>query len=427
MGNVVRGTFADGSSGNVLPASQELEASIDRWLCESENEARLVEVWALVSPSIEKWYLSPTVLGKAINAGSHLHRVLSGGGGWGNRQGLLALDLATDFHDTCELPSTDISETVDPEVEKRRNLGQIVSPGDTVQFYVRLEHLSGVSSFAAPAIQNLRNKSYEFNRLTSIVFGTVPSTIDAMPAPSTTEVDHNGYSPCIYAWGHFGMLSEQGISLTTTAADGQRSQTKIDVPHSMISLSGQGYLTSIQQCRHPTCTLAFRGDDSKLQSTEVASTVPKKGLKTGRLGEDPVTSAPRPMSEYMEIAQMASETRNPAQGQTLQQTPTALPLRQYKFPTVVSSRQDFQMESRAGQGDISGQDHVGKQDIVSIRRVGASRHVKLIRRNIRAFEHLFKPQPGSSLCRQSLLRKHVYVQLLHSAQNDAHAFQKTVD
>lgn len=239
MGNVIRGLYTEGSSGTVIPASRELEPRIDQWISELGVENQTVEVWALIHPNTNQSSNVPSeenrIVRESVRNGSHLHKVLSGGGGWGNRQGLLALDPELDFDDAPELSSIDVHEIIEPEAEKRRNLGQIVNLGDIVQFFVR----NPQAPFAWPSPkQNTRDESCEFSELASIVFGTLPSTVDQMPLPEGTIVDESKFSPCIYAWGHFGMLSEQGMSLTTTMTNGQSSQTKIDVPYTKLSMEG---------------------------------------------------------------------------------------------------------------------------------------------------------------------------------------------
>ncbi|KAL9604018.1 MAG: hypothetical protein Q9219_000780 [cf. Caloplaca sp. 3 TL-2023] len=233
MGNVVRTFFADGSSGKVIPASQELEASVDQWISKGGVEAQLVEVWALISPKTDLPRNESLIVGEAIIAGSHLHKVLSGGGGWGNRQGLLALDPELDFDDAPEFSASDLTENADPETEKRTKLGQIVNPGDTVQFFMRHPKASSTSA----STSNGKSYSHDFPKSTSVVFGTIPSTLDAMPVTSTAVVDDSEELSCTYVQGHFGMLSEQGISLSTTIADGRDLRTKIDVPHTAVSLA----------------------------------------------------------------------------------------------------------------------------------------------------------------------------------------------
>ncbi|KAL8917284.1 MAG: hypothetical protein Q9208_008060 [Pyrenodesmia sp. 3 TL-2023] len=225
MGNVIRGLFANGSSGIVIPASQELEAAVDRWISSHEAKEQAVAVWALISPagtvgpSDKPSSTDISQLLGLLNTGSTLHRVLSGGGGWGNRQGLLALDPELDFNEVSEFSASSESEDEDPEAERRRNLSQIVSPGDTVEFFM---------------CRNAKGISYDHSTKYPFSFGTTPSTVDEIPSPETLTAGQSERSPCIYL-PTFGMLSEEGMSLTTVLGDGQRLQTKIDAPFARLS------------------------------------------------------------------------------------------------------------------------------------------------------------------------------------------------
>jgi hypothetical protein len=164
LGNIVREIECDEGS---VPASKELEEVIPRLL--AAREARGLEelrgglsVWALVMPR-EMNYEADTDLellrnpeavlaadfGKPevevdlnwlLEQGGRLHRVMSGGGGWGAKQGLLCLD-----------PERSLSQTDEEDVESferdllnelfpgRRGGGRgasVVGKGNRVMFFV---------------------------------------------------------------------------------------------------------------------------------------------------------------------------------------------------------------------------------------------------------------------------------------------------
>lgn len=302
MGNVIRSLFAYGSSGEVMPASKELEAAVNQWISEHGIEARSLDVWALITSNNTHLHHRSSKLDYFIDSGSHLHKVLSGGGGWGSRQGLLALDPELDLDVAIESRSTDSPENADPEVERRRNLGQIVNHGDTVEFFVRA---LGVSSFRTPPTQTTRGNAYEFTNLSSVVFGTTPSTVDVMPAPTTAMVGESRFSPCIYAWGHFGMLSEQGMSLTTITPTGQRIQTKIDVPHAQVSLATSGQIPRTKRI------------NVEVDSDNMQSNIP---FQTDNSNMDLGSSAPPPTSEYLLDTQTRSKLQHQDGGRMIQET-----------------------------------------------------------------------------------------------------------
>ncbi|KAL8709598.1 MAG: hypothetical protein Q9220_005690 [cf. Caloplaca sp. 1 TL-2023] len=244
MGNVVRQVYTDDSSEGAVPASKELEGAVVKWIADQGLEMQTVEVWALVIPQTIQLAEAPSMVGTLIDGGSHLHKVLSGGGGWGKKQGLLALDPESEFNINQETKSHEDLLHEAPEVERSRNLGQIISPGDNIQFFVRS---SKAASPGGPETSRSMGSSYVFNNDTSFVFGTTPSSIDSMTIPKDLEMDDVASSPCIVSQRHFGMLSEQGMSLTTVNADGQTLQTKIDVPYATISSGVSDRLPPMQR------------------------------------------------------------------------------------------------------------------------------------------------------------------------------------
>ncbi|PHH62487.1 hypothetical protein CDD82_2001 [Ophiocordyceps australis] len=108
MGNIVRQVDID---GRAEPASQELEAVVHDML-KHASRPHPVAIWALLTrPEHEAQKTAPepdaslptrpqasamrrwcAYIEQALCAGGRLHGVLSGGGGWGAKRGLLALD-----------------------------------------------------------------------------------------------------------------------------------------------------------------------------------------------------------------------------------------------------------------------------------------------------------------------------------------------
>jgi len=122
------------------------------------------------------------------------------------------------------------------EQEQKAALGQIVKPGDFVQFFI--------------SCGSQERKSYSANCRPLIVLGTVPSTIDALhhdPMPRPVEYDCDRFE---IIQNQFGALSELGIghriiesvsfnnkteNLNSDSPIAQ--QTKIDVPFSVSYIS----------------------------------------------------------------------------------------------------------------------------------------------------------------------------------------------
>ncbi|KAL9012064.1 MAG: hypothetical protein Q9173_003144 [Seirophora scorigena] len=246
MGNVIRSLHAVGSSGKSVPASRELEAAINEWISEHGTGTRLMDVWALIEPHSGQLRSNASEIQDAIKAGSRLHKLTGGGGGWGNRQGLLTIDPEMDF----DVLSSELSPDLEPDsgysaTEGYRGLNQVVSPGNIVEFFVRKP------SSVEPVTPHAEDSSWELSQPNSFTFGTTPSTIDLLPTLNTKAEEQSVNSPCIYAWGHFGMFSERGMSLSTHSVDGQIQRTKIDVPYSSVSLGAQKRLPATVRHHFP--------------------------------------------------------------------------------------------------------------------------------------------------------------------------------
>ncbi|KAL8733303.1 MAG: hypothetical protein Q9181_003626 [Wetmoreana brouardii] len=251
MGNIIRQFYVYDSSGqvseNVQPASRELEAAVTDILSNRGAETRRVDVWAQVTPHTSQSIPPGTTSnpGRSILTGSTFHKVLSGGGGWGNKQGLLALDPERDFDVTPELSPIEGFDYEDTEADRRRNSGQIINPGDSVKFFIATSEVSSPKkSSAAKAC----GASWEIvPERSSFVFGTLPSAIDAMPASDLTAADESGPRSCIYIPGHFGMLSEAGMSFGAAKLNGKSIQSKIDIPYTKILCGASSVLPKFKR------------------------------------------------------------------------------------------------------------------------------------------------------------------------------------
>ncbi|KAI9764221.1 MAG: hypothetical protein M1840_008611 [Geoglossum simile] len=236
----------------VVPASQELESAVQAYFERQSLEPHKVTIWALVTPQEhisreylgvyedntarnEHWLLSekPHRLGRPIQMKFRdcLHRVLSGGGGWGKKQGLLALDPEISCRERGGRPSE--LETGE-EHGRQVALSEIAKPGDFVQFFI--QH---------PMPNPMQDGSDVRFPQSAIVFGSVPSSIDEIP-----DEDFNPPPQCQgqleVIKDQFGALSEHGIvhqrvSSAISKCDGRGpqlrqpdfiEQTKIDVPYS---------------------------------------------------------------------------------------------------------------------------------------------------------------------------------------------------
>ncbi|KAH0558522.1 hypothetical protein GP486_004822 [Trichoglossum hirsutum] len=270
VGNIIRHIALDpiqtqeanGSEGEgvdmpatTIPASQELESAVQAYFKRHGLQLRQVGIWALIMPQehssgdwagyhrvsgdsitrkdLRQWFDKAYELGQPIRmkARDRLHRVLSGGGGWGKKQGLLALDPEV----TCETREDMLSELGTGERdEEPTTLGEIVKPGDFVQFFIHEPHLQ-----PSPYQEDLKFPD------STIMFGSIPSSIDAVSDELLKPpLERHGRLEVIE--DQFGALSEHGIGHKLvdyalseageyepqSPLSGPVAQTKVDVPFS---------------------------------------------------------------------------------------------------------------------------------------------------------------------------------------------------
>ena len=165
---------------------------------------------------------------------------MSGGGGWGSKQGLLSLDPQRSYTDNGEA-KFDFSNGL-LEEQQASVLTCMAQPGAYIQFFVadssKTNHRERL-----PEPANLSNVDL-FQK--SLVIGTVPSTIDDVPkSQQSSEQGVSGAksSSIMARLGHFGFVSESGMFLSHTEVDSSHSDeqdeiispdinTKIDLPYS---------------------------------------------------------------------------------------------------------------------------------------------------------------------------------------------------
>ncbi|EED14386.1 conserved hypothetical protein [Talaromyces stipitatus ATCC 10500] len=244
MGNILRqvskSTTDDGMSAGI-PASSELEKELPRYVNERGIPHQRVAVWALVEPSTSSMTNTSDrdVQGLLIK-GSKLHRVVSGGGGWGKKQGLLSLDPEVSFGGAnrlsreASLDQTFASSTETPAAatdfpdfleglgleENISSLSQVAPPGDYIQFFVTSESDNTIPS-------RIKSKP----RTLTYSFG-----VDA--PDESTETSPTASGDITVLQNHFGAVSESAISYSRKDLSGEaQCETKISVPGSRINLS----------------------------------------------------------------------------------------------------------------------------------------------------------------------------------------------
>ncbi|CAD6503875.1 BgTH12-05619 [Blumeria graminis f. sp. triticale] len=210
LGNIVRRLTIEGASA--VPASQELEKAVME-TNKTPTKNRDNNVWAMIMPpgmtrQKDKIRNDHSHIKDLIMRGAKMYRVLSGGGGWGNKEGLLALDPETSFEGQ-HVAGINLSDDDMKYPEKYTDaLANIAQEGALIQFYHMISRQpSGITQ-------------HRCTTENQIVIGSVSSTVDDMVSASDPGTS--------FIAGHFGCVSESGIFFQSA----ENSSTKIDVPHS---------------------------------------------------------------------------------------------------------------------------------------------------------------------------------------------------
>lgn len=262
MGNIIRrlssspGIVPNDSEKEAILASQELELAVTAYHKSRNLSPRPVSVWALVIPADsfsggqsmaadalrltdlpKTWTkdlsdavtsINPSLL-DLIRHGARLHKVLSGGGGWGKKAGLLSLDPDTGYakHETpMTFDMLMASKSSDPE-----ELRSIVNKGDFIQFFI--SPTASNEDVPAQSLEGSLSSVHRDASTRSAEFGTIPSTIDDIPSTQTAGTQTKD-TVKVYE-NHFGALSERGIAMFYGGDDKSpvlpsEPATKVDVP-----------------------------------------------------------------------------------------------------------------------------------------------------------------------------------------------------
>ncbi|OJD22176.1 V-type proton ATPase proteolipid subunit [Blastomyces percursus] len=296
MGNIISQLrHQDDGSRSTIHASAELEKALPAYLEANNLQNQRVAVWALVRPvslqgglhvasGMSAATADPLV---AINEGARLHRVVSGGGGWGKKQGLLSLDpeysyqtagdaalgsgrvrlvheifeevasgseAAAEVEEDSEQMANLVGESVPGSIQFKdgrltTDLSEIAKEGDTVQFLVApLDSLRPSSSKAekdekVPAIDADPRK-----RIMQISFGVIPS--------SETEFGEETYDPDI-------------DQATMSGGDGDGDGGIIAVPNYFGALSEKSFIYSIFNEMAPKYGNCRGGPGTLVQGTKI--------------------------------------------------------------------------------------------------------------------------------------------------------------
>ncbi|KAM0559706.1 hypothetical protein ACHAPJ_004230 [Fusarium lateritium] len=237
FGNIVRRVNLDDES---VPASNELEPAVDELHARKSDLVQSpMGIWAVITPptfaqsgsSLHSVDPDPEAtfsdnlnvtdlvsstsghLKDLYGQGGRLYQILSGGGGWGAKKGLLSLDpQRTHFALSEEEEMQRFIQAMDG--------GNFVPVGSKIQFFASTE----TSTAEATG-----------EKQTGVVFGTA-SKVEA-------ETDEEPSQPeAQLLEGHFGALSNEGIFVTSSDAasettPGFNNDWRLNVPNSRIYVS----------------------------------------------------------------------------------------------------------------------------------------------------------------------------------------------
>lgn len=245
-GNIITKVSDVGSDDGVRPASKELEGSVSQYFSERNIDPSVMAVWSLIIPEAlakshahlvaaaqQTWLaersedgirLSNQYIAALLWSGACLRKVLSGGGGWGQKAGLLSIDPESDY---VSKKPTIPSFLESMSNEEGMPYPDITLPGDLIAFFAAPE---SADMFATG--QNVVSLGADASTLD---FGVVPSTMDgdryAEEGAQKGDTDYEVFPE------HFGALSEGGMSVTSRNGSTEAGvHTKVDVPFTRFSV-----------------------------------------------------------------------------------------------------------------------------------------------------------------------------------------------
>jgi hypothetical protein len=245
MGNIIR-RIKSHQHQEPVPASAELEEKVPQYLARRSDTRGTLVVFALVSPpgpmempglgkptqssegTIPEADMSSLRL--ALLRGSHLHRVTSGGGGWGKKQGLLSLDPAFDFRRCEDTGSLDAMLAAEGS-DHRANSMNAVNPGDFVQFFASFtQEKSTIQNSDLHITEDINTSDWEGikwmdSTLLHTIVGSLPSQDEFLMPPQEGKQTE---SQIIGIPAHFGVLSAGGTCLRRYRIAGTHTQPELD-------------------------------------------------------------------------------------------------------------------------------------------------------------------------------------------------------
>lgn len=261
MGNIIR-EVRQSDTGEGVPASTNLETAVPKllqspWL--TERARKTLSVFALTSR--KGWYDNaslalfqgtyppkrPWLLRSLLRGDARMHRVTGGGGGWGNKKGLLSLESGDDILSNGHTKQQALPRA--GEDYSFEDKSALVSPGDNVQFFAAFAGQQKAPAddpeIEAQSQSFLLDEAARVDASRSvhprIILGTNPPE-EQYPTiiPGTQPSD----AKLIFVPNCFGMLSEGGACLghleksDVSGDDAVTFTSRLDIPYTTIVTEG---------------------------------------------------------------------------------------------------------------------------------------------------------------------------------------------
>jgi hypothetical protein len=271
---------------SLLPASEELERAVTKYFESMSIPPAAVQVWALIIPrliggeeisgqgaagallSLQEERIEASWKGVApggqeahhsnktseailsiLKKGGRLCKVLSGGGGWGKKAGLVSLDPDLEYS-TRELRgdsgwnfSFGEDEGGSGIIQQQREaLGEMINEGDSIMFLLAPQMEESSSHDALSQVAEADISGAASAQIPTITFGPIPSTIDQIPSESSAAKVSGASTSSIRHMPHmFGILSEGGMAISRRSNDMwgvSETKSKLDVPFGTLTIRG---------------------------------------------------------------------------------------------------------------------------------------------------------------------------------------------
>ena len=274
-GNILSELVTDESNQSIsIPASKELTSSVMRFAelnPTSILSAEKPDVYALIIPGealdpdhsgppkgrhgmlysgsaptsddafLEHLWLNPSLitsgkfqfdLGRMISKGSAIRRVLGGGGEWGHRASLVALEHADEFEGSSVSSSHPVIDELNEDGDqKSSDLCKTLAPAGNFVQYFSVVHPEGVgrSQDSPSTFEESKNPSMSFSH---IPIETFEQQVFGGHQSNRTTGSPNFDVP---AYGRFGMSTSSQMSLQSTLTrSASRVETPLNVPYATV-------------------------------------------------------------------------------------------------------------------------------------------------------------------------------------------------